>query len=337
MTQYHPNRAVIHPVPEGISRPIWSVMIPAYNCASFLPQTLASVLAQDPGPEMMQIEVVDDYSTRDDPHSIVEEIGHGRVEFYQHGGHVGIIENLDTCLKRSRGKLIHVLHGDDYVREGFYRKMQAAFEASSEIGAAFCRQIFMDEHGHWQSISALEQAESGILSNWLERLAVEQRIMTPSIVVQRDVYEKLGGFDSRLTCTEDWEMWVRIAAHFPMWYEVEPLAAYRMHSASNTGRHVRSGANVEDTRRAIEIFKSYLPSDKTGCLLSQAREICALSALDTAYSMLSKRDIVATTAQIREALKCSRSWKVIRQLFRLSRRTGAHWIRRRVAGKVTLS
>ena len=50
----------IPPLPDGESRPRWSVMIPTYNCAALLRQTLESVLAQDPGPEVMQIEVIDD-------------------------------------------------------------------------------------------------------------------------------------------------------------------------------------------------------------------------------------------------------------------------------------
>ena len=61
------HRARILPVPEGTPRPVWSVMIPTYNCAKYLRETLVSVLAQDPGPEQMQIEVVDDYSTKDEP------------------------------------------------------------------------------------------------------------------------------------------------------------------------------------------------------------------------------------------------------------------------------
>ena len=37
-------------------------MIPTYNCADYLAQALCSVLRQDPGPDAMQIEVVDDHS-----------------------------------------------------------------------------------------------------------------------------------------------------------------------------------------------------------------------------------------------------------------------------------
>ena len=54
---------LIAPLPPQADRPLWSVMIPAYNCTHFLPQAIESVLAQAPGPAHMQIEVVDDAST----------------------------------------------------------------------------------------------------------------------------------------------------------------------------------------------------------------------------------------------------------------------------------
>lgn len=207
-----PYRATIPPVLNGVLRPIWSVMIPTYNCAGYLGETLQSVLAQDPGPELMQIEVVDDHSTRDDPEAAVAELGRGRVSFYRQPENVGHVQNFNTCLQRSRGRLVHLLHGDDAVREGFYCTMQSPFEQHPEIGSAFCRNIYFDENSHWQSIAPLQQSESGVMRGWLERIAVGQRLQPPSMVVRRDVYERLGGFDRRIRqYGEDWEMWVRIA------------------------------------------------------------------------------------------------------------------------------
>ncbi|NEP11869.1 MAG: glycosyltransferase family 2 protein [Symploca sp. SIO2C1] len=321
MNQQNSYRETIPPVPEGVSRPLLSVMIPTYNCAHYLRETLASVLAQDPGPEVMQIEVVDDYSTKDDPKVVVEELGKGRVGFYrqpQNGGH---IKNFQTCLERSRGKLVHLLHGDDCVRHGFYEKLQRAFEEKPEIGAAFCRQIHIDEHSHWQHISWLEQQESGVLNNWVERIAVQQRIQTPSIVVRRDVYEKLGGFDRRIRYWgEDWEMWVRIAAQYPVWYEVEPLALYRIGSVSLSGRSVRTGENIQDFRTAIGIVKNYLPQDSADSLSKQALENYAFYALNEAKKLAGHGDTTAAMNQIREALRCCSSLKVIRPALKLRAR-----------------
>src|SRR4051812_23283601 len=70
--------ATIAPVVGSAERPLWSVMIPTYDCARFLDQTLRSVLAQDPGPAAMQIEVVDDHSLRDHPAEVVARVGGGR-------------------------------------------------------------------------------------------------------------------------------------------------------------------------------------------------------------------------------------------------------------------
>jgi GT2 family glycosyltransferase len=304
----------ILPIPTGGSRPLWSVMIPTYNCASYLRETLCSVLAQDPGPELMQIEVVDDFSTRDDPAAVVAEIGRGRVAFHRQPENVGHCRNFNTCLQRSRGRLIHLLHGDDCVREGFYQKLERAFSARQDIGAAFCRYTSLDEHGNWQTISPLELPESGLLSNWLEKIATGQRLQPPAMVVRREVYERLGGFDERISSYgEDWEMWVRIAAQYPVWYEVEPLALYRIHKSSLTGTTIRTGENARDLRQVIEINRAHLPEEHVQAWTNRARLSFALACLRRARRMLDAGDGQGSLAQTLEALKTSHSLSVVVQ------------------------
>lgn len=330
MNVKNPYQSVIVPVPDGLSRPLWSVMIPTYNCAEYLRETLASILVQDPGLEVMQIEVVDDYSTKDDPEAVVKELAGDRVSFYRQSKNVGYIKNFETCLQRSRGRLIHLLHGDDCVRDGFYSKMQNLFKKYPEIGAAFCRHIIMDDDGHWQWFSRLEETESGVLSNWLERVAVVNPLQTPSMVVKRDVYEKLGGFDSRVySCGEDWEMWVRIAAHYQVGYEVEPLALYRDRSNSITKRSIITGQNIKDVRKVTEIIQPYLPESKASTIIKQARENCAAWAIHFAKQMIAKGDIAAAMTQLKEAIKCSFSWKVIKSVIRLTLSTGKRWMQKK--------
>jgi GT2 family glycosyltransferase len=308
-------RAPIPPVPDEIPRPLWSVMIPTYNCARYLRETLLSVLEQDPGPSEMQIEVVDDHSTQDDPQVVVEELGAGRVSFHRQSRNVGHTRNFTTCLIRSRGRLIHLLHGDDAVRPGFYATMQRPFLDHPEIGAAFCRYISMSTESHWETIGKLEAPGVGVLEGWLDRIALGQRLQTPCMVVRREVYERLASFDQRsVTTGEDWEMWVRIAAHYPVWYEPEPLALYRVHLESLQNRSVRTGENVRDLRRVIAINREVLPPERADQITRRALEITAETAIRRAGRLLHAGEIQAVRAQAREALRTIRSPRVLERL-----------------------
>lgn len=310
------HRAVVAPVPDGVDRPQWSVMIPTYDCAAHLRRTLSSVLAQDPGPAHMQIEVVDDCSTNDDPEAVVAELGAGRVSFFRQPVNVGHSRNFATCLQRSRGRLVHLLHGDDWVRPGFYATMERPFAAQPAPGAAFCRYIAADEHDLWQSLGHLIAPAAGILDGWLETIAQGQLLQTPSIVVRREVYEHLGGFDDRLSWTEDWEMWVRIAAHYPVWYDPSPLAVYRVHPASSTGRKARTGETVQDIRRAIEINREHLgalPPERRDRATRIAQRENALGVIRRARRMLSTGDLWAPLVNLREAIRTSREPAVLRR------------------------
>jgi glycosyltransferase involved in cell wall biosynthesis len=281
------TRAVIEPVPAGEPRPRWSVMIPAYERADYLGETLRSVLAQDPGSEAMQIEVVDDASS-ENLQAIVAEVGKGRVDYHRQPRNIGHIANFAACLQRSRGEIVHLLHGDDLVLPGFYAALEHGFDDPA-VGAAFCRWQIVDSTGAATAVAETEQAAAGPLDDALARLASEQRIVTPAIAVRRGVWEKLGGFDPRLECSEDWEMWVRIAANYRVWYEPSLLASYRQHSQSNTGRHFANASELRYTRLAMKLFRPLLPNDRAGAILTEARRAYARTALDNARGLARDR------------------------------------------------
>jgi hypothetical protein len=320
------SRSTVVPMADT-ARPRWSVMIPTYNCARYLEAALRSVLAQDPGPAAMQIEVVDDHSTADDPEEVVARLGGGRVAFHRQPENVGVVGNLNTCLQRSRGELVHLLHGDDLVLEGFYRTLDERLLEHPDAGAAYCRHLYVDEHGRRLDVAPLEPASSGILMEGARFLAAEQRIMTPSIVVRRSVYERLGGFDDRLACAEDWEMWVRVATRFPVYYEERPLACYRLHGSSNTGRNLRDGKSLDYTRLAIELFASYFEPAQRRAVKRTAFSRYATSGLETARSLQSQGDAAAARAQLRVVWRLEKSPRIAAGIARvvagsLARRVG---------------
>jgi len=247
-------------------------MIPAYNRTQYLEKTLTSVLSQDPGADEMQIEVVDDASSLDDPEPIVRRIAGNRVSLARNPKNLGLMPNFNNCIDRSRGHWVHILHTDDLVLPGFYKQLKIALEERNDIGAAFCRHAHIDENDRWNATSALERPTAGVLPNFIEKIGVSNRIQFPAIVVSRSAYERLGTFRLDLPYAADWEMWIRIAAHFPVWYEPNVLAAFRGHSESATAALMRSGEALVDLRRCIEISHRWLPPERAETISRAAKE-----------------------------------------------------------------
>lgn len=237
-------------------RPLWSVLIPTYNCSHYLRNTICSVLIQDRGAENMEIWVVDDCSA-DNPQDIVEELGKGRIRFYRQQKNVGQLNNFSTCLHLSRGKIIHLLHGDDFVQCGFYESLERAFSNNS-VGAAFTGCNLVDENGSLLTCADLVVPKAGIIDNFLSVISSRQVIQTSSIVVKREVYELIGAFNMNLNWVEDWEMWIRVACYYNFYYDPRPLASYRLHSNSNTEAKVRTARFIKDVLNCINIYSGYL-------------------------------------------------------------------------------
>jgi glycosyltransferase involved in cell wall biosynthesis len=329
------NAPKISPLPpEGSARPFWSVMIPAYNPpGTYLEQTLRSVLQQDPGPQMMQIQVVDDCSPGVDVKKMVKSIANDRVIYSRMPENLGLAGCWNACIERSRGQWVHILHQDDMVLPGFYAALRKGAEVE-KVGAAFCRHAYFDSECHWDNIEPLERKTPGVLDNWIEKIGQFQRIQTPAIVVRRAVYESLGGFLKELCFALDWEMWRRISVSYAVWYEPGILACYRFHSGTTTSSLRQRAADVEDMRRSIELVRGYLPAASAEAITRRAMQRTADWALANAKMFLSCDNYPAMLRQCRGALKCTSSPAVLGRVARLG---GAAGLRSTVKGAKTIA
>jgi glycosyltransferase involved in cell wall biosynthesis len=265
----------IAPVPKGVNRPTWSVMIPTYNCAKYLTQTLESVLEQDPGPEHMQIEVVDDCSTLDDPEKVVWEVGKGRVAFHRNPQNSGCCTfNFNICIRRSIGHLVHILHGDDWIGKEFFKTIDnlalnfpcASLYATRVMGVNSREEIL------WAS-NLLESLREP--SHAISEFSYANPLQFAGVVVRRSAYEQCGGFLESLLHTADWEMWVRIISIFSGVVSPRVLAFYRTNEFNDSGRLARQAENLNEILRLFKILqKIILNFDKNHAiqiLLQKAR------------------------------------------------------------------
>jgi len=296
---------------SGEDQPQWSVMIPTYNCAKYLRQTIESVLAQDPGIHNMHIEVVDDFSTHDNPEEVVRDINRQlnqeRIIFFRQPKNVGAPRNFNTCIHRSRGKWVHILHGDDFIHPGFYNHLQIGLEKDN-VGAAFCSFYFVDEHNQLKHEKEKLMELSGVLPNWTEQIGVKNWIACPTIVIKRSVYETFGGYHEQLIHSADWEMWRRVASNYSVWYEPGVFASYRVHSSSDTSKLVVTGKNIADTRLSINIARQYLGASIT----KKALRGCCFWGLDTARRFAREKKRKAALYQLKEAFLCHIDFSILK-------------------------
>jgi glycosyltransferase involved in cell wall biosynthesis len=293
---------VIRPLIPDATRPFWSVMIPTYNARSnYLGETLKSVLQQDPGPGQMQIEVVDDCSPDGAPVELVRRVAGDRVAVHREPANNGLAGIWNRCIERARGEWVHILHQDDVVLPGFYDHLYRGIRCNPDVGMAFCRFAISDANGHWKELGPLESSTPGVLDGWLERVATGCRVQCPAVVVRRATYERLGGFRADLISVLDIEMWVRIAANASVFYEPQILALFRRHGDNQSVMDERTGANMQDMARAIEIWRDYLPANSRTQLEQQGRRYWAGIALALAQHFFSNDDVAACASQLRAA------------------------------------
>jgi glycosyltransferase involved in cell wall biosynthesis len=294
-------------------QPIWSVMIPTYERATYLSEAIESVLAQLDERDLnnFQIEVVDNCSLNQEiKNTVLKYIN--KVSFYCQPETVNVYKNWNTCIERAKGKYVHILHEDDTVAVGFYRCMEAAFNAAPEIGLACCRHQHIDEVGRrLKYISHLHRRNPGIIPNFIEKIAVRSLFEPPAVVVKKVVYEKLGKFNPQMETSADHEMWIRIAVNYPVWFEPQVLAYYRVHGNTITSNVLASGYNIVCARRVIETFDRLLPSPLNLKLAQKALDQCGRYGVTIAFRSLSKGDFKTTLNQIQAVIKSTRSPKIL--------------------------
>jgi glycosyltransferase involved in cell wall biosynthesis len=253
----------------------------------------------------MQIAVVDDASTDIDVRRLVEQIAGDRVEYHRESQNVGSVQNFNTSIGLSRGRLVHLLHADDRVLPGYYEKMEALFASYPQAGACFSGLRYIDEEGAVTSVESSYAPAECVLENWLRTIATASRSQYAATAVRRTVYEELGGYFG-VSYGEDWEMQVRIASRYPVAYTPDILAEYRTHAGSISRDKIRSSANLADMAWVVDTIQGYLPDSERNELRSQAETNCARLALHYAGRLWHfEGDSEASNRQLDGALRLS--------------------------------
>jgi glycosyltransferase involved in cell wall biosynthesis len=212
-----------------------SVIIPAYNAASTIAATLASVRAQSH--KRFEAIVVDDGS-RDETPEIVARIAHEDDRFRlvtQANGGVSVARNRGVA--EARGNLIAPLDADDlWHPEKLARQVARMREAGSTAGMIYCWSADIDDEDRViERRLDVERHEGDIYA----ALILYNFIGNGSVpLIRRDLLEAAGGWDAgmREGC-EDWKLYLALAERADVLLAPYFLVGYRQ-SAGTMSRNI---------------------------------------------------------------------------------------------------
>ncbi|MCI0813819.1 MAG: glycosyltransferase [Chloroflexi bacterium] len=211
-----------------MSTPKVSVVIPTYNRAHLIGETLESVLAQTFSD--YEIVVVDDGSI-DDTRSVVARVAPQARYIYQKN--TGIPEVLNVCVRAARGEYIQHLGSDDVLIDDTLARSVALLDAHPDVALVHGAAWLIDGESKRLSISRPTFATGDYIRSGREEirdLLFSNHIVAPTVMVRRQVMLETGLFDGRFGLYEDWNLWTRIAKKHDIAYSHEPLVNYRVHS-----------------------------------------------------------------------------------------------------------
>jgi glycosyltransferase involved in cell wall biosynthesis len=231
--------------------PLVTVVITTFNAASFIGQTLDSVMAQDF--KDFEVLVVDGGST-DETVGIVAAypapvrlVARGRLT-KSAGRNVGIAA--------ARGEYIALVDADDLWLPHKLTRQAEFLENSPHVQWVYS-DCFILDHGNKQTSATWSSRTALHAGDILEPLLLDCFVPSPTPMIRRSVFDEVGAFDESFLRhePEDWDLWLRIASRFPAGLINEPLALLRVHPESLTAREdlrLTADGALAVVRRALD-------------------------------------------------------------------------------------
>lgn len=200
-------------------------MIPAFNYAHYLPQAIASVLAQSHA--ALELLVIDDGSTDATP-AVVAAISDPRLRYVRQEN-AGLSASRNTGIREARHDFIAFLDADDRWAPDFLATaMQRFATLPGKFALVATATTRVDASGQSRTEPGYTALQTRELT--VRDFCLRNRPLSSSIVVKRRVFAECGGFDTTLRSSEDRDMWIRLTARGHRFFFIaQPLAFVRRH------------------------------------------------------------------------------------------------------------
>lgn len=202
--------------------PFFSIIIPVYNKANFIENTLKSVFQQSFTD--YEIILINDGST-DDSESKIVTFNDSRIHYFSKKNE-GVSETRNLGIEKAKSEFITFIDADDYWYPNFLEEMfllikkfpeQSVFSAAIEIENT--KTVIPSSY-------SIEKVNDNVLVNYFEASYKESVLFTSCAVFHKSVFEKVGKFDPLIKSGQDTDLWIRIGLIYPIVFSFKILTRY---------------------------------------------------------------------------------------------------------------
>jgi glycosyltransferase involved in cell wall biosynthesis len=204
---------------------VFSAVVPTYNRATYVGRAIESALAQQlPSGGQVEVIVVDDESTDETP-NVLTAYGDRIIALRQRNQREGAARNAGAA--RASGRYLAFLDSDDYWLPGKLAADHARFERPDQPALVYSRAFNVDVSDRLIGERRLASPQGDVF--W--QLAREAFMPMSSVAVRADAFRACSGFveDRNLSGTADWELWLRMAARWPVGFVDQTATCIRVH------------------------------------------------------------------------------------------------------------
>jgi glycosyltransferase involved in cell wall biosynthesis len=246
-----------------------SVIIPTRNRAYFLQQAIGSVLDQTF--RDLEVIVVDDGSTDATPYVLQKWKDRIRVVRQENSG---VSRARNTGIRAARGRYLSFLDSDDLWLKDKLEVQVRFLDANPQYAVCYTDEVWV-RRGRRVNPKKSHRKYSG----WIYDRCLPLCIISPSsALMRRGVLDAVGLFDENLPVCEDYDLWLRVASRFPIFFLDRKLIIKRGGHADQLSN--RSWGN--DRYRVVALEKqlslNHLTSGEHRATVEMLRRKCLILA-----------------------------------------------------------
>ena len=199
-----------------MDQPLVSVIIPTFNRAHCVAESIRSVLVQGE----LELIVVNDGSKDE---TVKELASFSTIQVINLTENRGVSYARNKGLERARGSLICFLDSDDLWEEGKLKAQVQWMQVHPE-----CMAVYTDEIWIRNGVRVNPMKKHQKYSGDIFRRCLPLCIVSPSsIMLRKSILDEVGGFDELMPVCEDYDLWLRIAVRYPFKFLKEKLILKR--------------------------------------------------------------------------------------------------------------